>query len=287
MMVAEKGPPKVSEQLRSLNDWAQRRLSTCFGRGREPRQPAEVNRGIAIARHDRAVRTGMLPPIPDKRPADMSKAEWKALKATATKPVQKLRKGDIGPTPEQMDKAVFLHGPQRTERGQAVGIAYKRQPWFETLAKREATDARRDGRQPAIGADHLAALRYYRAAFEAANRSEFKCALNQQPRGGGERGDIPPSVAAARWRLGICEARMGGGKDVMRAIALADRTYADVAMERFGSRDRDWWNSSTGLFESRPAPKSNRHPGLIRDEFMLGLAVLLEAVRPMVRTGEA
>lgn len=191
------------------------------------------------------------------------------------------------PTPEQAAHAHYDLQSVITDKGQVAGRAWRRQPWFESLAKREAGEAARDHRVPLIGLDEVNALRFYRNAAEMASRSEMRCALNIVPGGvmPGAGRDLPPTVLVARANLALCEGGMGALLPTMRAIAIEDRTYAAVAMARFGSRNLDCYDDKSGAFSSRPAPRSNRHPAIIRAEFIAGLQALVEAVRGRVRTG--
>ncbi len=191
------------------------------------------------------------------------------------------------PTREQAAKADYDLQPIRTEAGQLLGRAWRRQPWFESLAKREAGEAARDGRTPLIDPDGLNALRFYRHAHEAASRSEMRCALDIVPGGrtpGAGPGDLPPAMLIARANLALCEAGLGDLLATMRAVALDDLPYAAVAMARFGSRDQEWYDPQAGTFIAKPVPRSNRHPGIIRAEFLAGVEVLAAAVRSRVRT---
>lgn len=193
----------------------------------------------------------------------------------------------VAPTAETAAHAPYELQPVRTEKGQLLGRAWRRQPWFESLAKREAGEAKRAGRAPLIGADDLAALRFYRNAFEMAERSAMKSSLDILPGGAGpgQARDLPPSVLIARVDVALCESLMGEWRPTMRAVSLEDRTYAAVAMARFGSRDQDWFDVAAGAFVAKPVPRSNRHPLIIRSEFLAGLQALVEAVRGRVRTG--
>jgi hypothetical protein len=115
----------------------------------------------------------------------------------------------------------------------------------------------------------------------------MRCALNVVPGGvmPGAGRDLPPSVMVARANMALCEDGLGALLATMRAVAIDDQPYAVVAMARFGSRNVDWYDDRTGTFASKPVPRSNRHPAIIRDEFMAGLRLLVEAVRGRVRTG--
>ncbi|SDC52398.1 hypothetical protein SAMN05444678_103266 [Sphingomonas sp. YR710] len=213
------------------------------------------------------------------RPARKSKAGRKARAAP--------RVEIVAPTPEAAAQAPYVLQPVHTEQGQLLGRAWRRQPWFESLAKREAGEAERAGRVPLIGGDELAALRFYRNAFEMAERSAMKSSLDILPGGAGpgQARDLPPAVLTARADVALCESLMGEWRPTMRAVAIEDRTYAAVAMARFGSRNQDWYDGARGAFVAKPVPRSNRHPQIIRAEFLAGLQALAEAVRGRVRTG--
>ena len=195
----------------------------------------------------------------------------------------------VAPTAETAAHAPYGLEPVRTDKGQLLGRAWRRQPWFESLAKRDTGGAGRAGRAPLIGADALAALRFYRNAFEMAERSAMNSSLDILPGGAGpgqgQGRDLPPSVLIARADVALCESLMGEWRPTMRAVVLEDRTYAAVAMARFGSRDQDWFDAAAGIFVVKPVPRSNRHPLIIRSEFLAGLQALVEAVRGRVRTG--
>jgi hypothetical protein len=191
------------------------------------------------------------------------------------------------PTPEQAAHAGYDLQSVRTDKGQVVGRAWRRQPWFESLAKRESGEAARDQRPALIGMDEINALRFYRNAAEMAARSEMRCALNIVPGGvtPGAGRDLPPAIMVARENLALCEGGMGIFLSTMRAVVVDDRTYAAIAMERFGSRDQDVYDERTRTFLNKPVPRSNRHPAIIRAEFLAGLHALVKAVQGRVRTG--
>jgi hypothetical protein len=193
------------------------------------------------------------------------------------------------PTPEQAAHAGYDLQSVRTDKGDVVARAWRRLPWFESLAKREAGEAARDQRPMLIGMDEINALRFYRNAAEMAARSEMRCALNIVPGGvmPGAGRDLPPAVLVARENLALCETDMGSLLPTMRAVAVEDRTYAAIAMERFGSRNQDVYDERTGTFLSKPVPRSNRHPAIIKAEFLAGIQALVKAVRARVRTGGA
>jgi hypothetical protein len=251
---------------------------------------APADRAAAIS--DRLARLALLAEREADRVARLVAAERPA-------PASSKRKGRVKskaiteeiarPTPEQAAQAGFDLQSVRTDGGQVMGRAWRRLPWFESLAKRGAGEAARDHRPALIGLDEINALRFYRNAAEMAARSEMRCALNIVPGGvmPGVGRDLPPAVLIARENLALCEGRMGPWLSTMRAVVVDDRTYAAIAMDRFGSRDVDVYDERTGTFLSKPAPRSNRHPAIIRAEFLSGLQALVDAVRMRVRTGGA
>lgn len=202
-------------------------------------------------------------------------------------PVAKKRKGKratviaiASPTPEQIGH--FETAPVRTERGQVLGHAFRRRPHFETLHDLDIVAARRDKRDVIFTVDSMAALRFYRNAHEGCQRSEMRCPLDVQPRPSSDH-DMPPSIAAAKSNLALCE-RDVPCLDVMRMICLQDMTYEQVAIARFGSRNRDY--IINGVSVNRPAPRSTRHTARVKAEFIAGLRVLIMNSAPMTRTGQ-
>lgn len=190
----------------------------------------------------------------------------------------------LGPTPEQNRLGLYVVEPGKVDKGQITSSVYRKRPWFESLAKRDQAEAARDGRPVLIDKTELQALRFYRAAYEGTARSEMRCALNQE-RGTGS-GDMPHGLAIARRNLALCESGLGALVDTMRAIVLHDQVYAAIAMARFGTRDLDVYDDASGTFTSKPAPRSNRHLQIIREEFQAGTVLLVGAVQMMVRTGD-
>jgi len=77
------------------------------------------------------------------------------------------------PTTEQ--RGMFSDKPVavRTEKGQVVGRAYSRQPYFVTLAKLPADRTQPKGKR-LITAEQFRAMRFYRASWEASQASEMR-----------------------------------------------------------------------------------------------------------------
>lgn len=179
-----------------------------------------------------------------------------------------------GPTPEQRRHTRYELEPV-TERGQVVAHAYKRQPWFEILANRGD-----------ISRSALKALRFYRNAYEGSFYSEMRCALDFSMTGGGGSRSIPISpaeVVTSKHNLALCEAGIGSPYlDTLRAIGLHDMRFADVAMERFGSRMVSYIEQGRHL--EKPAPRSGRHREIVRNELETALSALIGNVGNMVRS---
>jgi hypothetical protein len=190
----------------------------------------------------------------------------------------------VKPTPEQMRKAKFVQEAGKTERGQVTSAAYRRQPLFETLAKGKS----------GIDEEGLRALRFYRDRYEAAAMSLTRCALDAEGRGGGTPLCLPPGLDAD-YIVKRCDAALGELVATMRAVALEDKSFSEVAIARFGSRKQSWLEQEKErgrtkkggkmVFVEKIVPKSGRHREFIREEFSEGLARLIAAVRPFVRTG--
>lgn len=215
-----------------------------------------------------------------------SNARLKELLAPVVprKEPQRQKSEPAGPTPEQRQKATFERSSSKTAHGQVNSVAYRRQPFFETLAK---------GRNSGVSLDALTAMRVYRERYEATATSLTKCALDIQGRGGGLPSCLPPGLDAD-YLVRHIETALGPLADTMRRIVLEDQCFSDVAIERFGSRVQSWIESEKQrgrtkkgarmVFVEKIVPKSGRHREIIRDEFMAGLDRLVAAVRPHIRT---
>lgn len=187
-------------------------------------------------------------------PAPSPEAKRKGKKGKAPDP-------PVRPTAEQEQRGRYAE-ETRVEQGQiSRNRIYRRQPHFELLAKRSE-----------ISEDQLACLRWYRNAWEMANASETKCALDVRPRG---TGTFEAAIDASLDRgnlAAVAEAGLGGMRETVRLVALHDHTYADIAIARFGSRPH----------HDRPVPRSGRHRDIIRKEFMVGLKRLAASVTTLL-----
>ncbi|MBB4857183.1 hypothetical protein HNO88_000490 [Novosphingobium chloroacetimidivorans] len=203
-----------------------------------------------------------------------------------------------GPTPEQSDRVNYQKTTHTDEMGAKVGFGYRREPWFETLNRASAN---------AITRDELLALRFYRAAFDRCERSPTKSCLNVGV-GGGLRDpgssivSSTPAIVEARRKVRLCESVLGSWLVTVRAVALQDRSFSDIAIERFGGRKQDWIIvDEPVLKDGRPVkvggkvltapvtrekivPRSGRHRETIRQEFYAGLRLLTKQVRTLVST---
>jgi hypothetical protein len=179
----------------------------------------------------------------------------------------------IDPTPEwklRYENACRKDSPT-TASGfkMAARPVYRKHPWFESLCARE--DAFTD--------EDLIALRFYRNLHEATERSETKCSLASMVHGSGPwNGEPSLAVARAKSALAGLDPLIGPLIDTLRAIALEDLTYEQVAMARFGYRYDDYFDKASGAFIQRMRPKSGRHPGQIKGEFIDAAKRLTAAV---------
>ncbi len=200
------------------------------------------------------------------------------------------------PTAEQAGRVEYVRQQVRDEMGKQVGFAYRRRPLFETMAA---------GKANAITIDELAALRFYRTAFDRCDQSATKSCLNVGAGGaGGSAKDLisaTPAILEAKRKVALCEGALGGTLlTTMRAVVLDDRSFSEIAIERFGGRNQDWiivdepvLRAGKPLVENgkpvtktvhreRIAPRSGRHRQIISDEFRMGLRALTERVRSLV-----
>jgi len=152
-----------------------------------------------------------------------------------------------------------------------LGKAYKRQPRFETI------EGLPDG--------GYRALKRYRAAFDGSEQSATKSALDIRPRG--SKGGLlrTEALVGATKEVDFIEAGvMPALWPTLRAVALLDKDFSAVAIERFGGRDVSHVDAAKPGAKVRTsiAPKSGRHRAVIREEFMMAVEQLVRAVRPLV-----
>ena len=180
-----------------------------------------------------------------------------------------------------------------------VARTFRRQPLYVTLSKTSAELTR----------EELAALDLYRETHDRADRSFTKSCLDLDSDGTPRKPDailhINNAVREAREVIMRLESAIGPLLDTLRAVALEDRTFSDVAMERFGSRVRDWlevdapvmMNGKQVVIDGKPqrhavfveqlAPKSGRHREIIREEYLQAVKMLAAAIRDRGRAGDA
>lgn len=184
----------------------------------------------------------------------------------------------VKPTPEQMRGGRFARETGKVKRGQVDAAPYRRQPLFETLFKTRGTCITDEG---------LRALRFYRDRYEATAASLTRCALDVRLGGGGS--SCLPPLLDADYIIRQCDTAMGAYAPTMRAVALEDQSFSDVAIARFGSRTQNWLEmekqrgrtkkGAKMVFVDKIVPKSGRHREIIKEEFAAGLELLIKAVR--------
>lgn len=203
------------------------------------------------------------------------------------------------PTPEQAARVEYERRKTHNEMGQTIGFSYHRQPLFETMAARGT-----------VAPNELAALRYYRTAFDRCERSPTKSCLNVGVGGGGttayhEIASATPSVLDARRRLATCESVLGSARSTMRSVVLHDLTFSEIAIERWGGRRQDWIEVTEPILKQngkqlviegkgpqwrtyhreKIAPRSGRHREMVRQEFLAGLNALTRRLEDEVNMG--
>ncbi|UAK25853.1 hypothetical protein [Sphingomonas nostoxanthinifaciens] len=197
------------------------------------------------------------------------------------------------PTDEQQARYSFSRGQIRDE-GIKIGFAYRRVPLVESLAKKIG-----------LSTTDLIALRYYRNAYERADSSPTKSCLDVGAGGGGGNGTESRAMAAierglsARLIVDRCETAIGRHVGTFRAVAVFDRSFSNIAMDRFGSRKQSWLVDETPagpngipparkVFREKLVPISGRHRQIVADEFMSslrGLTALVSGYRGTAGTG--
>lgn len=192
------------------------------------------------------------------RGAAGSARKAKINKVSAATPIEQ-------PTPEMTARVTFDLVTIKDEMGRSIGRGYRRRPLFETMRSAGA-----------LSPDEVDALRFYRTAHDRSEYSPMKSCLNVEHGGGGFSAaailfSSVPSVVMARRNVRLCEARLGPTLTTMRAVALDDRSFSELAIERHGSREKD----------GKVLPRSGRHRAAIRQEFQAGLLVLTDIVRSL------
>lgn len=142
-----------------------------------------------------------------------------------------------------------------------------------------------------LSASQLRALAIYRKAFDESERSEMKSPLDIGV--GGRSGLTGAEVAIARLEsiafadvgLQRIEARIGSDLAVLRAVALFDRDFKEVAIEIFGGREVQWIDGRRrpAQVETVTAPKSGKHRTIVRDRFFVAVDQLVAALEPAPR----
>ena len=200
-----------------------------------------------------------------------------ARRKTATRKQERQQREILGPTPEQQKRAKYGIGdivdvePGKT--AVTIGKAYRREPYFEELARREGTG---------LGADDLRCLRFYRNRYEACQRSPVKSVLNRDQGGGTGEGPMLAALISSDEFQFLEWGVRGAAVHTLRAVALEDKSYAQVAMERWGSREQQW--IVRGEHKTKIVPKSGRHAEAVRDEFLQAVSKLTERTLPYIRT---
>jgi hypothetical protein len=188
------------------------------------------------------------------------------------------------PPAEQQQRVRFELGQVISEMGQVMGLAYRRLPLIETM-----------GKGGKLSPDELGALRYYRTAFDRSERSPVKCCLNVSGVGGTGPSHAlfhaTPAMIDAKRRVRLCESVLGHSLETMREVVLSDKSFSQVAIERFGSRvirptpHVDKEGRARGEHREQIRPRSGKHREIIRREFADGLRELTDAVRYMITRG--
>jgi hypothetical protein len=195
----------------------------------------------------------------------------------------------VEPTPEQQKQRPFAIEPV-VDEGQVKARAYRRQPLYVTLAKTSTP----------LTADQRQALDVYRELHDRSERSFTRSCLDIDHQGQMRRPDdvvhVNKAIREAREAISRVEAALGPIVSTLRAVALEDRSFSDVAMERFGSRKREWLKVDepvrvngrvvkvNGVVQRHPVfveeivPRSNKHRELIKQEYDQAVQMLARVV---------
>lgn len=179
------------------------------------------------------------------------------------------------PTTEQMTHAEYVETEmfERSAGGAKIrlGKAFKRVARFESI----------DG----LTVPELFALRAYRKAFDQSEVSLTKSVLDIGA--GGSSGRDPyarwEDKSFARDLVRRMEARVPAGLwPTLRAVALDDKDFKAVAIERFGSREVS--RLKRDRIVSTIEPRSNTHRSIIRAEFLDAARFLSITVEAKIAT---
>ena len=215
-------------------------------------------------------------------------------KVRPARKVRRATKSDFvgeAPTLELQRHRPFAIEPV-VEDGQVTGRSYRRQPLYVTLSK--TSDK--------LTAAELQALDLYRETHDRADRSFTKSCLDF------DSGSFKPDaivhvhhvVREAREQITSFEAAVGPIVDTLRAVALEDRSFSEIAMERFGSRKQSWILVDEPVIQNgvpvmkdgkqvrhtvereKLVPRSNRHREIIRFEYREAVTLLTAAIRAKI-----
>lgn len=198
--------------------------------------------------------------------------------------------GVAQPTPEMLSRVEFEYGPVKTEMGVQIGAAYRRRPLYLTMAKQSDR----------FTAEQIKALGLYRTVFDRSERSPIASCLAAQQ--GGGRGVGPasilyasPAVVEAKRKIALLERGLGRTLHTMRSVILHDKTFSEIAMERYGFRTRNCIvvdepvlrNGRPMVIDGKPllravhreniAPRSGRDREKVAQEFNRGVRLLTTA----------
>lgn len=198
--------------------------------------------------------------------------------------------GAAQPTPEMLARVEFEYGAVKTEMGVQIGSAYRRRPLYLTMARKSDR----------FTFDQISALGLYRTVFDRCERSPMASCLAAQQGGGrgvGPAGFIhaSPAVVEAKRKLALLERGLGQTLGTMRDVILHDKSFSEIAMERYGFRTRNWIkvdepvlrNGRPVVIDGKPllravhrediAPRSGRDREKVAQEFNRGVRLLTTA----------
>lgn len=165
----------------------------------------------------------------ERRELDRRHREERGRRAASPKRERREPEGTKGPTPEQMASGNFSLDPitDRRPGGTTVviGKAYRRKPMIDTLAA-----------QGVISDSELKALRHYRHHADLADKSPLRDSLCITRTHGA--GDGPShNLLNAMQVTGACERAAASLADILRAVAVYDKSLSQWAIERSGGLD--------------------------------------------------
>lgn len=167
-----------------------------------------------------------------------------ARKATQRKlDIVKLEKnGILCPTPAQMARATYESETEIDARGRGSTKRVKRVRQLEAMYAAGS-----------LSDPHYRSLKHYRHHAETADKSPIKDSLDKSLGGGGD--GMSATVAHANIVAGQLERAAGALCDILRAVAVDDKSISQWAMEKYGAIEERYHTRGRTVVQLKPRRK--------------------------------